>query len=79
MHVPMNWWGRLFNEGLEGMLGGESWHPDDNAVGGVQANCVCIKINYSLLSCIVFCPKRAKWSVELPNISHCWDGSSSDV
>lgn len=49
MHVPMNWWERLFNEGMEGMLGGESWHPDDNAVSGVQGKCVCIKINYSLL------------------------------
>lgn len=30
----MNCWGRLFSEGMEGMLGGESWYPDDNAVGG---------------------------------------------
>lgn len=47
--MPVNWWGRLFNEGMEGMLGGESWHPDDNAVGGVKGKYVCIKINYSLL------------------------------
>lgn len=33
--MPMNRWGRLFNEGMEGMLGGERWHPDDNAVSGV--------------------------------------------
>lgn len=79
VHMPMNWWGRLFNEEMEGLLGGESWHPDDNAVSGVQGKCVCIKINYSLLWCIVFCPNRANWSVELPNISRCWDGSSSAV
>lgn len=47
--MPVNWWGRLFIEGMEGMLGGESWHPGDNAVGGVQGKCVYIKINYSLL------------------------------
>lgn len=49
VHVPVNWWGKLLNEGMEGMLGGENWHPDDNAVGGVQGKCVCVKIDYSLL------------------------------
>jgi len=49
VRVPMNWWGRLFSEGVEGVVGGESWHPDDNILCGVQGKCVGIKINYSLL------------------------------
>lgn len=80
MRVPVNWWGRLLSEGMEGLMGGESWHPDDNMLYGVQGKCVCIKINYSILSCIVFCPNRASWSMkQLPNISRCCNGSPSAV
>lgn len=80
MHVPVNWRGRLISEGMEGLMGGESRHPDDNVLCGVQGKYVCIKINYSILSCIVLGPNRASWSMKhLPNISHCCNGSPDAV
>lgn len=31
MHVSMNWQ-VSFSEGVEGVVGGESWHPDEKAL-----------------------------------------------